>query len=124
MKRQRLSTKQRVELFERCAGVCHICRLPIQPGQRWEVSHVVPLGLGGTDTDDNRAPAHRHPCHDWQTRVTDVPAIARARRAYARHIGAYEPRRRLPFGRTDRLKKKIDGTIVMRRTGEPWRPAS
>lgn len=121
IRRRRLSTKQKVVLFERCAGVCHICGQAIQIGQRWDVSHIVPLALGGADVDCNRAPAHK-PCHAWQTRMTDLPAIARARRIYARHIGAYEPRRRLPFGRDDRLKRRMDGAIVLRATGQPWRP--
>jgi 5-methylcytosine-specific restriction protein A len=122
--RRRLSTKQKVELFERHRGACHICGQLIQPaGQIWEVSHVVPLGLGGDDVDSNRAPAH-FKCHRWQTRITDLPAIAKSKRIYAKHIGAYEPRRRLPFGRTDRLKRRISGQIVVRQTGSPWRPGA
>jgi 5-methylcytosine-specific restriction enzyme A len=123
MRRIRLSTRQRVALFERAHGLCHICGQAIQVGQRWQVSHPVPLALGGEDVDANRAPAHNK-CHAWQTRVTDLPAIARARRIYARHIGAYEPRRRLPFGRDDRLRRRLDGTIVVRATGSPWRPGA
>jgi hypothetical protein len=124
IRRARLSTKQKVALFDRHCGVCHICDQPIVPGQRWQVSHVVPLALGGKDVDSNRAPAHKRPCHEWQTRVTDLPAIARAKRARARHIGAHVPRRRLPFGRDDRLKRRIDGQIVFRSTGAPWRPGA
>lgn len=124
MSRRRLSTKERVALFEKHRGICHICEQPIQVGQRWEVSHIIPLGLGGLDVDSNRAPAHKRPCHDWQTRVTDIPAIAKSRRVHARHIGAHEPRRRLPFGRDDRLKRRIGGRIVLRSTGQPWRPGA
>ncbi len=123
IRRQRLSTKQKVALFERHHGICHICNQPIQVGQRWDVSHVVPLGLGGLDVESNQAPAHKRPCHGSQTRITDIPAIAKAKRVYARHIGAYEPRRRLPFGRDDRLKRRLDGRIVFRATGAQWRPA-
>ena len=32
------------------------------------------LGLGGAEVASNRAPAHKRPCHEWQTRVTDIPA--------------------------------------------------
>jgi 5-methylcytosine-specific restriction protein A len=124
MRRIRLSTRQRVALFVRHRGICHICNLPILPGQRWQVSHPIPLGLGGEDIESNRAPAHKRPCHEWQTRITDLPAIAKSRRIYAKHIGAHETRRRLPFGRDDRLKRRMDGQIVHRRTGQPWRPGA
>lgn len=123
MRRRRLSTKRKVKLFERHAGRCHICNQPIEAGQRWDVSHLLALALGGEDVDSNRAPAH-FKCHRWQTRVTDLPAIAKSKRIYARHIGAYEPRRRLPFGRDDRLKRTIGGKIVFRSTGAPWRPGA
>lgn len=123
IRRRKLSTKEKVALFDRHAGVCHICEQQIQTGRCWEVSHIVPLGLGGEDIDSNRAPAHK-PCHAWQTRMTDLPAIAKARRVYARHIGAYEPRRRLPFGRDDRLRRRMDGSVVFRATGQPWRPGA
>ena len=49
MRRIRLSTRQRVALFEKHHGICHICGLPIVPGQRWQVSHPIPLGLGGKE---------------------------------------------------------------------------
>jgi 5-methylcytosine-specific restriction enzyme A len=122
IRRRRLSTRERVALFEKHGGICHICNRPIQVGQKWEVSHVIPLGLGGEDVDSNRAPAHKRPCHAFQTRVTDLPAIARARRTYAKHIGAYRSQRPMPFGLGDRLKRRVDGQVVVRATGEPWRP--
>jgi 5-methylcytosine-specific restriction protein A len=119
IRRRKLSTRERSELFEKHAGICHICNQPIVAGQKWEVSHIIPLGLGGTDSEENRAPAHKRPCHEFQTRVTDIPAIARAKRTYAKHIGAYRPQRPMPFGLGDRLKRRVDGQVVVRATGEP-----
>lgn len=122
IRRRRLSTRERADLFAKHGGICHICNLPILPGQKWETSHVIPLGLDGPDIIENMAPAHKRPCHEFQTRVTDIPAIARAKRTYAKHIGAYRPQRPMPFGLGDRLKRRVDGQVVVRATGEPWRP--
>ena len=122
IRRRRLSTRERVALFEKHAGICHICNQPILPGQKWEASHVIPLGLDGPDVVENMAPAHKRPCHEFQTRVTDMPAIVRARRTYAKHIGAYRPQHPMPGGIGDRLKRRMDGRTVIRATGEPWRP--
>lgn len=120
MKRRRLSSKQREELFHRLDGQCHICMQTIQRNERWEVSHPIPLELGGGDDDSNRAPAH-YGCHKWQTSMVDIPAIAKAKRIVRREFDFSRARRPLPGGRSDNMKKCMDGTVVDRRTGLPWR---
>lgn len=122
IRRVRLSTKQRAELFRRHRGICHICNEPIVKWQRWEVSHPIPLALGGPDDNSNRAPAHYKPCHLWQTRMTDIPAIAKSRRILARAYDFPRSRRPLPCGRGTPLKRTISRGVVYRSTGEPWRP--
>jgi hypothetical protein len=122
-RRIRLSPRARQDLLEAADGICHLCKQPIVPGERWEVSHPIPLGIGGRDDSSNRAPAHT-PCHRYQTRRFDVPRIAKAVRQRQKHIGASRPGltfRALPGGRDDPRRKKLNGKVVSRQTGEDWR---
>ena len=86
-RRVRLSTRDREKLYDENDGICHICGMPIEPGQGFEVSHPIPLAAGGTDTPDNRKPAHIK-CHKRQTAEIDQPLIAKTRRQRQKHIGA------------------------------------
>ena len=120
-RRKRLSTTERVALLERENHTCHLCRGEIQPGQAWDVSHEIPLELGGSDDDENRRAARRK-CHRAHTAMVDQPRIAKAKRNYAKHHGARVSHQPMRGGRHDFLKRKIDGTVVVRATGEPlWR---
>jgi hypothetical protein len=87
-------------------------------GQAWDVSHEIPLELGGADDDANRRAAHRK-CHRAHTAAVDLPAIARAKRVQANHHGARVARSPMRGGRHDALKRKMDGTVVFRDTGRP-----
>jgi 5-methylcytosine-specific restriction endonuclease McrA len=55
VKRERYS---REEVFQMYGGVCQLCMLKIQDGEKWVIDHRVPLSRGGTDTIDNVQPAH------------------------------------------------------------------
>lgn len=123
IRRVRLSTQHRKDLFRRHRGICHICTQPITINQRWEVSHPIALALGGVDDDSNRAPAHAK-CHAWQTRLTDLPAIAKSRRILDRQHDFPRSRRPLPGGRGDPLKRTMARGVVLRTTGERWRPGA
>lgn len=90
-KRRRISTKQRLAVFTAADGVCHICAGKIGVGERWEVSHLIPLELGGADDASNTRPAH-YRCHRDLTAKEDVPAIAKAKRREAKHKGAARPK--------------------------------
>jgi 5-methylcytosine-specific restriction protein A len=83
--RRSLSPMKRLAVFERAKGVCHLCEQRIKAGDKWEVEHVRPLGLLGEDEAHNMAPAHVA-CHAEKTKI-DVPAIAKAKRMKARHLG-------------------------------------
>lgn len=100
MTRKRLSTRDRVQCFEDGNGSCHICGLPIQAGEKWEVSHPQPLALGGEDVRANRRPAHFR-CHRAWTAAEDQPRIAKAKRQHAKHIGAKAPAPRPLRSRND-----------------------
>jgi 5-methylcytosine-specific restriction endonuclease McrA len=38
--------------------VCHLCGRDITAGQAWDVDHLVPRSMGGTDALANLRPAH------------------------------------------------------------------
>lgn len=44
-------------LFERDAGVCHLCRMIVDPGS-WDADHVTPLVAGGLHCYANMAVSH------------------------------------------------------------------
>ena len=111
--RKSLTTKQRVAIFQAADGVCDICQGCIQVGERWEVSHRIPLALGGKDESGNMYPAHAK-CHRAHTSDVDVPAIAQAKRREAQHLGARQSRNPLPGGRNSKWRKKLDGSVVPR----------
>jgi 5-methylcytosine-specific restriction enzyme A len=122
MRRQRLSTTMRMDLLKREHYRCHLCKGLIHPGQGWDVSHEIPLELAGADDETNRRAAHRK-CHREHTAAVDIPAIAKAKRNLARHLGARTTSTRpMPGARNDRLKRRVGGLTVLRSTGEPWRP--
>lgn len=120
-RRKRLSTTERIALLDREKHTCHICKGEIQPGQAWDVSHEIPLALGGGDDEENRRAAHRK-CHRGHTATVDLPAIARAKRVRAKHHGAAVSQFPMRGGRRDALKKRMDGRVVVRATGKPWQP--
>ncbi len=107
--RQRLSARKLEALFDEHNGICHICRLSIDRGQAWDRSHPIPLAIGGADTPDNWAPAHRK-CHAVQTAKIDAALIAKTRRQRQKDIGAK------PKGRSfqSKFRKKVSGEVVLR----------
>lgn len=112
--RRRISTRERVDIFQRNDGRCHLCGGRIDAGQAWEVSHDTPLQMGGADEGDNLKPAHAK-CHRIHTASVDLPQIAKAKRREASFRGAKAPSRNpLPFGRNSRLKRKVNGQVVPR----------
>lgn len=115
MKRKSLSTRDRVRIFTIHGGICHMCGVKIDGTRdRWEVSHDIPLELGGADDDQNRKPAH-YKCHRAHTAGVDLPVIAKAKRTHAKHIGAFKRSGRpMPGSRTSPWKRKISGEVVPR----------
>lgn len=87
MTRRRISTTERASIFKRNRGLCHLCGGRIAVAELWDVSHDIPLELGGADQGDNLKVAHRV-CHRTHTAAVDIPTIAKAKRREAAHIGA------------------------------------
>lgn len=77
-------------LFQREAGRCHMCGGTVQAGEAWDLSHERPLALGGADDETNWKVAHRK-CHREHTAKVDQPAISKAKRREAKHLGAKAP---------------------------------
>jgi 5-methylcytosine-specific restriction protein A len=85
MSRRHISTTARSKLFLAKGGICHLCGGKVQVGQAWDVSHVIPLAIGGPDDATNWDVAHRK-CHRAHTsartfvaRVSRVPASPKHR---------------------------------------------
>lgn len=113
MKRKRLSTRDRKFVFDLAKGVCHLCNGEIKTGDAWEVSHAVPLEMGGADEIQNMFPAHQK-CHRRHTSEVDIPTIAKAKRREARHIGAHRSRRPMPGSKASGLRKRMNGQVERR----------
>lgn len=45
-------------VFERDSGTCGICGRPVDPSEKWEVDHIVPISRGGHHAYDNVQLAH------------------------------------------------------------------
>lgn len=115
--RRRIPERERLAIFGKHEGRCHICGDKINSGQAWDVEHIIPLGLGGSDDQDNLAPAHVN-CHKGKT-ATDHGAIAKAKRMRKRQMGIRkEPRNPLNGGRRSKFKKKVNGEVVEREKEE------
>lgn len=107
MSRKEFPAKVRKAAFDRAAGRCEGCGLPLDGANRGEVDHILPLGLGGTSDLDN-AQVLGKCCHGPKTAHQDVPAMAKADRLRKKHLGITRPSSSLakrnrwkPQGKTD-----------------------
>lgn len=110
--RRAISTRERVALFQRWNGECHICSGKIGVGEAWDAEHVVPLAQGGEDGGDNLRPAHRK-CHSSKTKQ-DAANTARAKRREAAFLGAKQSKKPMPGSRASGIR------IRMNRKVERW----
>lgn len=88
--RRRISGTERLEIFIREGGICHICGGKIN-GKPWDISHEIPLEMGGEDYGNNLRIAHRA-CHQTHTAEHDIPAIRKAQRIERKHAGIRKQR--------------------------------
>jgi RNA-directed DNA polymerase len=54
------------KLLKKQKAKCNHCELIFRDGDVWEVDHIIPRSLGGTNGDNNLQLLHRH-CHDTKT---------------------------------------------------------
>lgn len=123
LRRKRMTTAQRRAFYEDKRGdnaypICNLCSLPIRPGQDWEESHEgAPHALGGARTGI----AHKR-CNRLHGAKVVTPMVAKAKRQFDRHHDIWVSRNPLPGHKDDPRKRTLDGRVVDRVTGEPWRP--
>ncbi len=77
-KRKSISKAKRVQIFLDHGGICWLCKQKIAADAPYDIDHQVSRELGGSDEDDNLAPAHKD-CHRTKTKA-DVKAIAKSNR--------------------------------------------
>jgi 5-methylcytosine-specific restriction enzyme A len=117
-KRPALSRKQRVAIYMKTDGRCYICGQKIRGGA-WEAEHPIARQLGGTDAPEALMPCCI-PCHKRKT-AKDASAIAKSKRIRDKHIGALKSETPMKCGRNSPYKRKMNGKLVWRDTGEPVR---
>lgn len=89
--RKKWSAKARAAFFVAEKGICHLCNGKINGAtEGWDLSHDIPLELGGADDATNIKVAHRK-CHRAHTSTVDVPLIAKAKRRAQKNIGIRPP---------------------------------
>lgn len=117
-KRQRLTRKQHAALYLRQQGKCPECgqRLEVKGGESVTIrdEHLNPLWRGGTNDLSNRE-LWCHPCTKPKD-AEETTQRAKCLRVRDKHIGAMPKK-----SRPSKFKKKLDGTVVWRETGEPVR---
>jgi 5-methylcytosine-specific restriction endonuclease McrA len=107
MGRRSFSQKDRARIFAANNGVCHLCNGAITVGDAWEIEHVIAWELTRDDSDENLRPAHIK-CHKIKTHTEDRPAINKAKRREAAHLGVKRPKKKLQgrgFAKTDKPKR-------------------
>ena len=114
VRRPTFSTSFRLNLFLKRKGTCAACSQKIDAGKAWDIDHILPLALGGTNAPDNLQILCR-PCHRSKTSHSDIPRIAKTKRLKAHHLGARAPSRRpIPGSRRSPWKRKMDGSVLKR----------
>ncbi len=111
--RRSLSTTRRLHLFLKAQGHCQACGWRLSPGTRWEVDHIIPVALGGSDHGDNLQVLCAA-CHGSKTATADAPALSKAKRMQARHLGAARSKTIIPGSRRSRFRKSLDGSVRRR----------
>lgn len=101
------TVRQRV--FDRDGGKCHLCQVVIKPVEGFELDHVVALINGGSNTEGNLAPAHKH-CHLAKTRL-DLAEKAKVAAIRQRFTGAKQPAGKLksaPFTPSEKTARRSE----------------
>lgn len=112
--RREFSAKVKVEAFKRAGGNCEGCTVRLSVG-KFAYDHIIPDQLGGEPTIEN-CRVLCSACHGVKTFTADVPAIAKAKRREAKHLGAKRTSRPMPGSRASGISKRFDGTVVRRGT--------
>lgn len=118
-KRKPLTPTQRLKLFEAHKGLCGLCGAPIKAGEQWIDEHIIPLGLGGSNDMENRAPVHVQCAHSkTHGKNGDAAKIAKAKRVKMRHLGISRTKQKIPSRPFISARKppRIEKSAVPRRS--------
>ena len=100
-------------VFDRWGGICHISGRKIEPGDAWDMDHVVALVNGGENRESNLAPALREK-HREKT-AEDVAMKSRDKRKRKKFLGIKSiPSRPINGSKSSGFKVKVDGTVLRR----------
>lgn len=100
---QKVPPRVRQRVFDRHNGICHLTGRAIQPGERWELEHVVALILGGQHRENNLAPALAS-AHKVKT-ATEMKVKAKTDAVRKKHLGITRPAGKLrsaPFPKSEK----------------------
>lgn len=92
------------------------CNAPLSHGVEFD-HYPVAATERGSDSLDNCVACCKT-CHRKKTSAFDIPMQAKSKRVMDRHLGIRN-KSRMAGSRDSGLKKKMDGTVVLRSTGEP-----
>lgn len=110
MTRRNFPNAIKLAAWNRCGGICECgCGQKII---RAEYDHIVPDALGGDPTLENCQVIDAR-CHRIKTSTVDVPAVAKGERIERKRAGLWRSRP-MQGGRKSALKKRMDGTVIMR----------
>jgi 5-methylcytosine-specific restriction endonuclease McrA len=98
---------------ERQGNRCALTGLELSPGVKVEYDHIVPLWLGGANTEANLQ-AVTHQAHKQKT-ATEAAVRGKCNRTRKKHLGISKPKSSLS---NPNLKRLMDGTVIRRDTGE------
>jgi 5-methylcytosine-specific restriction protein A len=104
----------RLRIFLRYDGRCQCgCNRPIRPGEDWECEDTIALINGGERRESNLRPWLKG--HQAEKTKADVAEKSRVYRKAAKHNGIkLRKSRPMPGSRASGLKRKMDGTVVLR----------
>jgi len=97
--------------WARSGGQCEKCTRPLATGDI-HYDHRIPDAMGGEPVLANCDVLCRS-CHAVKTTKTDVPAIAKAKRIEAKHLGV-KKRSTWACSRESKHRKKLNGTVELR----------
>jgi len=93
----------RLRVFNRYDGICYLSGVKIQPGDDWDMEHIIAICNGGANAEANMAPALKAP-HKVKTKA-DRRTKAKNDRVRKKHIG-------IKKNRTIRGWRRFDGSVV------------
>lgn len=97
---------------QRQGNKCALTGVELSPGIKVDYDHIVPLWMGGRNTEDNLQ-AVTSQAHKNKTK-TEATVRAKCNRTRKKHLNLVDKKSSFQ----SRFKRKMDGTVIDRETGE------